>query len=131
MEHNRIAQLLGQRNSRLSDEVLFEEAKRINTAIIQNIVYNEYLPVILGNNAMDEYGLWSTTGFSQYNPQTDATIFNSFATAAYRFGHSMVAGIVRLISGNNAQVGSYNIRDHYFQSTQVSKSSRHPNSIRY
>jgi len=35
----------------------------------------------------------------------------------------MISGIVRLIASNNNQVGSYNIRDHYFQSGQITQAN--------
>ena len=49
----------------------------------QNIVYNEYLPVILGPATMARYNL-AVTEHTQYNSWTDPSLINSFATAAYR-----------------------------------------------
>jgi len=124
MEHNRIATEFQRLTGSNNDELIFQETRRVMIALLQSITYQEYLPILLGQNTMREYGLnLPAQGYSQYNRATDATAINSFATAAYRFGHSMVAGIVRLISGNNAQVGSYNIRDHFFQSGQITQSN--------
>lgn len=47
-EHNRIAINLGQLNRHWADEELFYESKRIVTAEIQHITYNEFLPIVLG-----------------------------------------------------------------------------------
>lgn len=48
-EHNRVAVNLAKLNRHWPDEVLFYESKRIVTAEIQHITYNEYLPLVLGN----------------------------------------------------------------------------------
>ena len=46
--HNRHASNLAKINPTWSDEVLFQEAKRINIAEMQHITYEEYLPLIFG-----------------------------------------------------------------------------------
>jgi len=73
-------------------------------------VYNEYLPLVLGPDAMRNYELLLTNE-SQYDANADPTIVNSFATAAYRFGHTLVDGVFQLIQTNGAPAGSFNLRD--------------------
>ena len=79
------------------DEILYQEARRIVSAEMQNIVYGEYLPTILGVDYMQDYNL-VVAEESRYDRNVDPTIFNSFATSAFRFGHSMVNGMFKLIS---------------------------------
>ena len=67
------------------DDLFFQETRRIVVAEIQNIVYGEYLPSILGEKYMNKYGL-SVTENSDYDPSVNPTIFNEFSTAAFRFG---------------------------------------------
>ena len=71
-------------------------ASRIVIAEMQNIVYGQYLPNILGPDTIEKYEL-DINQASTYNSSTDPSITNAFATAAYRFGHSMIRSIVKMI----------------------------------
>jgi len=102
---------------------IFKIFRRIISAEMQNIAYDQYLPIVLGDSGMREYDLYLGNEYTAYNPTTDPSIFNSFATAAYRFGHSMVAGLVRLIANNNQEIGRFEIKDEYFRSTQMTQSN--------
>ena len=55
-------------------------------AMNQHITYNEFLPRIIGLNAMNLYDLRvRTEGYStDYDPTCNPAIFNEFATAAFR-----------------------------------------------
>ena len=96
-EHNRLAKELAQLNPHWTDEILYQEARRIVIAELQFITYNEFLPLILGGEFMRKFGMQPLTqGHSGlYSEDIDATVTNSFASAAYRFGHSMVQGDVK------------------------------------
>lgn len=56
-EHNRLVDGLRAVNSHWGDERLYQTARRINVAAFQHVVYNEFLPRILGWNAINLYGL--------------------------------------------------------------------------
>ncbi|XP_050543951.1 peroxidase-like [Daktulosphaira vitifoliae] len=93
-EHNRIAMELSRLNPRWSDEALFQETRRIVIAQIQHITYNEFLPIILGRTYMNKFGLSpEEVGWTRkYDSELNAGITNSFAGAAYRFGHTLIQG---------------------------------------
>uniref|UniRef100_A0A182WDD1 MYND-type domain-containing protein n=1 Tax=Anopheles minimus TaxID=112268 RepID=A0A182WDD1_9DIPT len=64
-EHNRVANQLKLLNTNWSDEVLFQEARRINIAQYQYIVYYEYLPRVLGRaNMISNRLIFEGTGFA-------------------------------------------------------------------
>lgn len=56
-EHNRIATVLSDKNPAWSDSILFLEARRIVIAEIQHITYNEFLPIILGQQIVNKESL--------------------------------------------------------------------------
>jgi len=97
-EHNRVVDQLARLNPGWSDEQLFQEAKRFVTAEYQHIIYNEWLPVVIGKQYMNLYGLFPlTSGYSNdYDTSFDPRITNEFATAAFRFGHSLIPGVINV-----------------------------------
>jgi hypothetical protein len=92
--HNRIAAELQKENPTWTDQQLFDEARKLNIAEYQSIIYNEWIPAVLGQNALPAY-----TG---YNPNVNATIADEFSTVAFRFGHSLLSGQIER-QGNNGQ----------------------------
>ena len=73
---------------------------------MQNIVYGQYLPEILGQGTMDslDLGIEEPT---RYNADEDPSITNAFATAAYRFGHSSIQSFVKLKNITNGAETNY------------------------
>jgi len=85
-EHNRVARELGSLNPHWDDERIFQEARRIVGALIQKITYVDYLPKVLGPEVFNLV----IGPYPGYNPQVNAGTANAFATAAYRYGHSLI-----------------------------------------
>jgi len=93
-EHNRVADALASTNPGWSDERLYQEARRVVIAEMQHITYNEWLPIILGMKYIDKWAMQpKEEGYSDtYEEDVNPSITNVFATAAFRFGHSLIAG---------------------------------------
>ncbi|XP_041978546.1 peroxidasin homolog pxn-2 isoform X2 [Aricia agestis] len=91
-EHNRIVEGLRGVNPHWDAEQLFEHTRRIMAAEIQHIVYNEFLPRLLSWNAVNLYGLKLLPSgyYKEYSPTCNPSIVTEFASAAFRFGHSLL-----------------------------------------
>ncbi len=93
-EHNRICDrlyALGYRN----DEDMYQRARKEVGALIQAITYQEFLPAI-GITLRPYFG---------YNSNVRPDIRNTFATAGYRLGHTMVADDIMMLSNQCTGVG--------------------------
>ncbi|XP_052817904.1 peroxidase-like [Mya arenaria] len=91
--HNQLADRLAGINPAWDDERLFQESRKLVIGIIQQFAYAEYLPAVLGNDIMERYRLnvQADGGHARvYDASIDATVFNAFNAAAFRFGHTTV-----------------------------------------
>ncbi|KAK3108739.1 hypothetical protein FSP39_014520 [Pinctada imbricata] len=91
-EHQRIVRRLAQVRPKWKDGRLYQEARKIVGALMQQITYGEYLPLVLTSDKISEYGLkLMGNGFSDdYDPDMNPNIRNEFAAAVFRFGHSQI-----------------------------------------
>lgn len=86
--HNRIATELKAKHPDWLDQQLFQNAKSINVAIYQSIVFNEWLPIILGTSMATKI-----RGGSK-NIENTQQISNEYAVAASRFYLSMMPNVL-------------------------------------
>jgi peroxidase len=107
-EHNRLADRIHQKYPDLTDEEIFQVARRLVGAEIQVITYEEYLPAVLGfDHAPDPHD-------AAYDPAVNASVTNSFAHAVFRFGHSQINERTLLVANNGLETGSLSVRDAFF-----------------
>ncbi|XP_050311070.1 chorion peroxidase-like isoform X2 [Anthonomus grandis grandis] len=112
--HNKIAGVLSTINPHWSDERVFQETRRIVYSAVQHITFKEYLPLVLGPEVMDsfELRLLKRGYYGNYNDKVNPTVANSFSTAAFRFGHSMVQNsFIRTDSHHRPLVNNVSLHD--------------------
>lgn len=120
-EHNYWADLIGVsddvvaggQGAGLTPELTYQWARAIVGAEMQAITYNEFLPVLLGPDALEPY--------DGYDPTLNAGIVNEFAAAAYRVGHTMLSPILRRVGadGNTIPAGDLFLADAFFNPAEI------------
>ena len=95
-EHNRIAKELAKLNPSWNNDKLYREAKKVNTAIYQHIIYNEYLTATVGDQLLQALDLAvkfddNDPFIKKYIPTVIGGVTNEFTAAAFRLGHSMTS----------------------------------------
>ena len=139
-EHNRIAYQLQTDYGMTDDEEIYQFARRLVGAEMQNVIYGQWLTAVLGESKMNESKL-TLENRSNYDSSEDPSIFNSFATAAFRFthfslpddwplpptlcciiffssfrfGHTLIQGTVQMLTVPGGCMSStYELRDAFF-----------------
>lgn len=112
-EHNRWVDELSEKNPDWTADELFDAARVRVEAEIQAITYNEYLPVLLGEDAIPAY--------DGYDSDVNPGIAIEFSTAAYRFGHSLVSAATARLeeNGQSIEAGELSLRDTFFNPDAV------------
>jgi peroxidase len=107
-EHNYQVDQLQKQHPNWTGDQLYQQARAITTAEIANITYNEFLPHLLGQNALPAY--------NGYHPNVNPTITEEFEGAAYRFGHSIVSDSIDSVNNAGATTSSQLLKDVFFES---------------
>lgn len=94
-EHNRIAGKLRDINPHWDGDTLYQEARKIVGAQMQHITFKQWLPLIIGESGMALLG-----EYPGYDPQVNPSIANEFATAALRFGHTIINPILHRLNSS-------------------------------
>jgi hypothetical protein len=112
-EHNRLAQEIAAGDPSLTGEQIYQEARRIVGALMQVITYNEFLPALLGPNALGAY--------AGYLGSRSPAISNEFSTAIYRFGHSALSPTLLRLNATLTPIpeGNLALRDAFFRPDRV------------
>nr|XP_015923608.1 dual oxidase isoform X2 [Parasteatoda tepidariorum] len=79
--HNVIATKIVTEHPDWSDEEVFQKARRWVIATLQNVIFYEYLPVLLMENV---------TAYKGYQADLHPGVSHVFQSAAFRFGHTLI-----------------------------------------
>ncbi|MBV9323959.1 MAG: peroxidase [Chloroflexi bacterium] len=103
-EHNFWVATLHAQNPSWTGDQLYNMAKAITTAEYENIVFNEYLPILLG----------SVPAYGGYDPKVNTQVSQEFAEAAFRMGHSQVSDQQEGLNNNGVQVFNESLGQAFF-----------------
>lgn len=119
-EHNRLAAYIAANNRDADDEYLYQVARQLVIAELQTITYEEFLPIVVGSGALPTY--------NGYKHNIDPGISNLFATAAYRFGHSMLPDTLWRLDRYGRQIrnGHVALQDAFFRPDLVMQDGIEP-----
>lgn len=108
-EHNAtVAQLKAQSPGWTGDQY-YNMAKEITTAEYQNIIYSEFLPLLLG----------PMLPYHGYDPNANAQVTQEFSTAAFRVGHTQVSDTQEGLDNNGNVVFSEPLAQAFFNTPQM------------
>ena len=91
-EHNRLANQFAAADPSLTDEQIYQKARRVVIAEIQAVTYNEFAPALLGRDALAPY--------RGYDPNVNPGIALEFSTAAFRIGHTLLDNAVGFMNND-------------------------------
>lgn len=95
-EHNLLAAGIAAATPGLTDEQIFQAARKIVVAEMQAITYREFLPALLGRGAIRPY--------EGYKPDVNPGIATEFSTAAYRIGHTLINDDVEMLDNEGNEI---------------------------
>jgi peroxidase len=117
-EHNRRATEAAVRNPALTDEQLYQHARRLVIAELQKITYDEFLPALLGAPRPGADGIAPYRG---YRANVNPGIATEFSTVAFRVGHSMLGDDIEFLDASGAEVRDpLALRDAFFNPQPLS-----------
>jgi hypothetical protein len=94
--HNRLAATIHAANPSMGDGDVYQQARALNIAEFQAIVYNQYLPDLLGSNAIPAY--------KGYNANVNAGTATEFSTVLFRTFHSALDNGIDRDNNNGSSI---------------------------
>ncbi len=113
-EHNRLAAAIRAAHPFLVDEDIYQEARRYLAAEWQNIVYSEFVPMVVGPTQARKHG-FNVDYASEYMDYVQPDILTEFATAAFRFGHTLISEEIKFMNEEYRETEVHSLQDNFFK----------------
>jgi peroxidase len=113
-EHNFWVITLKSQHPNWTGQQLYNMAKAITTAEYQNIVYQEYLPLLIGPVIGSYQG---------YDSTVNAQVTQEFSTAAFRVGHSQVSDTQEGLDNNGNVVFTEPLAQAFFNTPEIDEAN--------
>jgi peroxidase len=113
-EHNFWVNTLKAQHPNWTGDQLYNMARAITTAEYQNIIYEEFLPILIGR-VLGPY--------SGYNPAVTPQVTQEFSTAAFRVGHSQVSDTQEGIDNNQNVVFAESLAQSFFNTPEIDEAN--------
>jgi len=113
-EHNFWVKTLKAQQPAWTGQQLYNMAKAITTAEYQNIVYQEYLPLLLGR---------AVSPYNGYDPNVNPQATQEFSTAAFRVGHSQVSDTQEGLDNEGNVVFTESLAQAFFNTAETDEAN--------
>ncbi len=100
-EHNFWADTIKAGDPTLDDDGIFFRARAIVGAEIQLITYRDFIPILLGPNAL--------TPYAGYDFTVDPRVAIAYSTAAFRVGHTFLPPVLNRLNQKNKSIGDVDL----------------------
>jgi hypothetical protein len=117
-EHNFWADSIKAGDPNLSDDAIYSRARAIVGAEIQCITYRDFIPILLGPNALSPYAGYSDT--------IDPRISLAFSTAAFRVGHTFLPPVISRLNKQNVSIGDVDLGRAVFAPSLITSTGLEP-----
>ncbi len=113
LEHNRLVEDLAEENPSFTEDELFDLARMHVEAKIQAITYNEWLPILVGEDTISDY--------EGYDETVNPGISVEFSTAVFRVGHTLLSSDLQRLNedGSSVSAGALTLQQAFFNPTAL------------
>jgi len=105
-EHNWWANKIKKDQPNMSDEEIYQRARIMVESEIQAITFKEFLPLLLGPDAIPVY--------TDYDSEIENQIATEFSSCAFRLGHSLLSETLLRLNKDNQSIGNLQLREAFF-----------------
>lgn len=121
-EHNRLVSEMAAEDPTMTEDQLFNAARAQLEAMIQAITFNDFLPILIGEDAIGAY--------QGYDADVNPGITTEFSTAVFRLGHTLLSSNLQLVAEDGSVATPLALRNAFFRPTLLSEEGMIDNLMR-